>query len=112
MARKISLMYKAPKGFFKKPKAKKNRNRSLIGDVAGITRAGVGIGIGTGIVSGAEGVAGVSSGVLPALGTAGSMLSPVATATLGGHAISRLRDIESASRRRKRSRGPEQYGFD
>ncbi len=108
MAKRISLMYKAPRGFFKKPK--KIKMNPLVKDISGITRAGVGIGIGTGIVSGAESAAGVSSGVTPALGTAGSMLGIVGVTTLGGHAVRNLRRLNNG--KRKRRIGPEQYGYD
>lgn len=55
-------------------------------DIYGLTKAGVGIGVGSAIGAGLAAKA-PSVSVTPAFATMGSMMSPVVTATMGHHAL-------------------------
>ena len=74
----------------------RKRKKTLHRKVRSIVGAGVGIGVGTLIVSKAGG-----SSVLPAFRTAGGLLRPVATATLGLYAIKGIKKLHRKRKKRK-----------
>ena len=67
----------------------RRKERTLTGDIRSLVGAGVGLGIGSAIIS----KTGHGESILPALGTAGSLLKPVGIFIIGTHAIKRLRKI-------------------
>lgn len=77
--------------------------KKLEKDIRSFVGAGVGLGLGTAIVSRAEGRAGVSTSVLPAFSTMGGLMAPMGIAMMGGHTLRLLnKGYKMPKKRQKR----------
>lgn len=81
----------------KKRRKSSRRLGSLESDVGGFVGAGVGLGVGTAVVAGT----GHGAAVLPAFSTMGSMMKPVGTAMMGGHALRMTKRLMPKKKKRR-----------
>ncbi len=97
----------------------KRKKQTLLGDIYGLTGAGIGLGIGTAVAVKA------APSAVPALRTAAGFMPAITIGVMGRHALLGVSNISKASRKNirrgkmhfeedkaKRMLGPESYGFD
>lgn len=76
--------------------------KKLRKDITDFVGAGVGLGIGSGIVAKAQIGSGIN--VTPALSTTAGMMRPVGTAMMGGHALRMIGKLKPKHKKKKHRR--------
>ena len=70
--------------------------------ISGFTQAGLGLGIGTMVVSGVEAKGGISVSSLPAFSSMGGMMPVVGTTMMGGQVLRLTKGLQPKRKKRKR----------